>query len=99
MSKPLGPLLLSLVLYGCGGSQSILSPLGDEAGDIDALFWMVSGLSAAIFLGVMGLAGIAVLAPADTRRRLAKPWLITWGGIAVPVVVLTGFLAYGLIHL
>ena len=99
MSKPFGPLLLSLMLCGCGGAQSTLSPLGDEAGDIDTLFWMVAGLSAAIFVGVMSLAGVAVLAPAETRRHLAKPWLIKWGGIAVPVVVLTGFLTYGLIHL
>ena len=99
MTKPLGTPLLSLMLCGCGGSQSILSPLGDEAGDIDALFWMIAGLSAAIFLGVMSLAGIAVLAPAEVRRRLANSWLIIWGGIAIPVVVLTGFLTYGLVHL
>jgi cytochrome c oxidase subunit II len=99
MTRPFGTPLLSLILCGCGGAQSILSPLGDEAGEIDALFWMVAGLSAAILGGVVSLAGAAVLAPAETRRRLAKPWLIIWGGIVVPVVSLTGFLTYGLIHL
>ena len=92
-------LLLSLMLAGCEGAQSTLAPLGDEAGDIRALFWLVSGLSAVVLIGVMALAVAAIIATAGTRHRLAKNWLIVWGGIALPVVVLTGLLTYGLIHL
>jgi cytochrome c oxidase subunit 2 len=83
-------------LTGCTGVQSALSPAGDEATRISALFWWMAGGALVIW------AAVVLLALYYGRRRPAGPsqrrdrLLIVGGGVAVPVVVLSVLLLYGL---
>lgn len=86
-----------LVLSGCGGVQSALSPAGREALDIDPLFWTVTAISAFVTLLVTVLVALAIYGPVRWRARLGGDWIIVGGGIVFPVVVLTFLLAYGFV--
>jgi cytochrome c oxidase subunit II len=80
----------------CEGPRSALDPAGRGAEQIADLFWWMTAGAVVIWLAVMGL---ALLAGARERRiwslRAARR-LIVIGGVAVPTVVLTGLLVYGL---
>jgi cytochrome c oxidase subunit 2 len=88
--------LPALLLYGCSGVQSALDPIGPDA----ARIWQLGALMVAgaglILLIVCGAVWIAMRGSDAARRRLAANSTIIAGGIAFPVVVLTGLLAYGL---
>lgn len=88
--------MLALSTGGCAGIQSSLDPTGSEATRIANLYWwMVSG-AVVLWLAVVAL-GLYYgrphpAAPSRTRDR----FLIMGAGIALPIVVLTALLAYGL---
>ncbi|WP_313903364.1 cytochrome c oxidase subunit II [Rhizobium laguerreae] len=84
----------ALVLAGCSGQQSALSPAGEESEAVYRLFvvMVIGGIS--IWLGVTSL-----LLHAGRHRREAWPAekagaLIAWGGVAFPIVVLLLLLGY-----
>lgn len=91
--SPLLVFSVALSAAGCAGTQSALDPAGREAEQIADLFtWMVAG-ALTIWLTVLALAWYAPRARASQRASLL---LITIGGIALPIVVLTALLVYGL---
>jgi cytochrome c oxidase subunit 2 len=88
--------MLVAVAGGCSGDQSALDPAGREAEDVARLFWIM--LAGAIVLWA-AVVGVAVYA-AHIRPRQHAEWvgraLILGGGVALPLVVLTGLLVPGL---
>jgi cytochrome c oxidase subunit II len=84
------------LLAGCSGVQSALAPDGDEARDVAVLFWVTTGISAAILLLVLVVAALALWAPERWRLPLTRPRVIVGGGIVLPVIVLSFLLFYGL---
>jgi len=71
--------------------QSVLHPAGADAEVIQQFTWVLFGAGLLIFLSVMALLGLSL------RRHTAplRPGLwIAGGGIALPVVLLTGLLAW-----
>jgi cytochrome c oxidase subunit 2 len=84
-------------LGGCAGIQSALVPRGTEAQEIDALFWTVTGVSAAVTILVLVVTAIALRGPEGWRRVLATDRMVVGGGIVLPVVVLSILLVYGLL--
>ena len=87
---------LTVVLGGCGGVQSALDPAGREAHDVAVLFWAMLAGSAVIWLGVVGAAVYATrIRPGPHEQRVGRA-LILGGGVALPLVVLTGLLVPGL---
>ncbi|MBO6719439.1 MAG: cytochrome c oxidase subunit II [Rhizobiaceae bacterium] len=93
----LASLLFLALPAGCGGVQSALVPRGAEATEIDALFWTVTWVSVAVTILVVSFVAIALWGPSRWRNIIADHWVVTVGGIALPVVVLSALLAYGLI--
>ena len=87
---------LAVALSGCSGVQSALDPIGPQAEAIGRIGWVMFFGAAAIFLGVCALVAFAIVASADSRRWLADRAVVFWGGIAFPVVALSGLLVYGL---
>jgi cytochrome c oxidase subunit 2 len=96
MQMAVASLLAPLPLSGCDGVQSALLPSGREALAIDPLFWSVTGISAAITGLVMLVTAIALWGPERWRAQLGRDWIVWWGGIVLPCVVLSALLVYGL---
>jgi cytochrome c oxidase subunit II len=82
---------------GCGGVQSALVPRGAEAAEIDTLFWTVTWVSVAVTVLVVAFVAVALWGPPRWRNAIAAHWIVTVGGIALPIVVLSALLAYGLV--
>ena len=85
----------SLVLAGCGSSQSTLEPHSGPAHDIDTLWWVMFVGSAVVFAVVTTLVLVAALRRRGdgVRRKEAPPAgraLVLWGGAIVPLLVLIG---------
>jgi len=89
--------VLAAGLSGCGGIQSALVPRGTEAEEIDVLFRTVTLLSIVITVLVLALTALALRGPARLRHHISAEWVVTVGGIALPVVVLSALLGYGLL--
>jgi cytochrome c oxidase subunit 2 len=87
---------LAVVLGGCGGVQSALDSAGREAQDVAVLFWTMLAGSAVVWLGVVGAAIYATrVRPGPHEERVGRA-VILGGGVALPLVVLTGLLVPGL---
>lgn len=50
---------LALVLAGCGGEQSALEPRSEPARRIETLWWVMFWIAFAVFVGTVGLLGLA----------------------------------------
>lgn len=88
--------LVSGTATGCAGVQSSLEPAGTGAHQLAQLFWWMLSGSGAIWLLVTGLCAYAVwLNPKPYARKTARRLVIV-GGVAVPFVVLSVLLTYGL---
>ena len=76
--------------------QSALSPAGADAHRIAGLFWWMTGAGLVIWVAVILLAIYCFRAQGrgDTRRRSHA--LIVGGGVAVPLLLLTTLLVFGL---
>src|SRR5687768_14883722 len=96
--KRFSPLAM-LLLFGCGGEQSALAPLGVEAEEIGLLFGIVTATCIAVLVVVTVLTLVAAGPPGRLRDALRKDRAILIGGLVFPAVVLTGFLIYGLVVL
>lgn len=88
------PLLLA---SACSGSQSALSPAGDEAARVVLLSWIMFAGGAAILALVVALTGLSIYGPASWRRKLGDSRMVVALGLIFPVVVLSGLLSYGFI--
>jgi cytochrome c oxidase subunit 2 len=83
-----------LLLAGCSGAQSTLSPAGLEAERIATLFWWMTAGSVAVWSVVVILAVYAVRARPEVHRRQANALILT--GAVLPAVVLGVLLVPGL---
>jgi cytochrome c oxidase subunit II len=81
---------------GCSGIQSALDPAGDEAASIASLFWVMTTVGGAIWLGVVGLLVYALMERRSTIADGSAGQLILWGGAIFPAFVLIVLLAYAL---
>lgn len=79
-----------------GGAQSALDPAGPNAAAIAHLTWLMFGGGALIFLLVMALTAQALWL-GRSRRFIASQAAVIAGGVALPVVVLSSLLVYGLV--
>lgn len=84
-------------LAGCGGVQSSLDPAGVEAREISTLFWTVTIVGLATTFLVTACLLLALYGPHRIRSRLAGHATILALGIALPVLILSGLLIYGLV--
>ena len=87
---------IALLLIGCGGPQSTLEPAGRSSARIASLFWWMTGGTAVIWLGVVALALYAAHQRGEPHDVGMARRLIVIGGVAFPIIVLTGLLIYGL---
>jgi cytochrome c oxidase subunit 2 len=87
---------LLLALLGCSGAQSALDPAGREAGEVAHLFWIMLAGSVVLWLAVIGIALYATCFRPGPHEEWVGRTLIFGGGVALPLVVLTGLLVPGL---
>ena len=85
---------VALAAAGCGGTQSMLNPVGPQARSIAGLTWWFFGVCAVVYVAVMGALFWAVARrgrPADTRpdvdRRLGR---VVAGALGLTVLTLVG---------
>ncbi|HSK38318.1 MAG TPA: cytochrome c oxidase subunit II [Arenibaculum sp.] len=83
-----------LLLAACGGPQSVFEPRGPDAERLLTLTWVLFIGGTAIFVGVMGLIGYALVARPDRTRRLSGNHLVLWGGFVFPIVTLAVLTTY-----
>ncbi len=84
-----------LLLAGCDGAQSSLSPAGRSAEKIAELFWWMAAGALVIWTIVVGLTIYSVyVAPSSENYKASL--LIIFGGTVVPTIVLAVLLVYGL---
>jgi cytochrome c oxidase subunit II len=89
-------LMLTLVLTGCDGIQSMLDPKGPAAQNIANIWWLMFCGFTLVFLWVMALALYAVYRSPEKRRKISAKSLVIWGGIVLPLVAVVPLLFYGL---
>ncbi|UVF21018.1 cytochrome c oxidase subunit II [Microvirga terrae] len=87
----------ALSLMGCDGVQSALDPAGGDALRIYRLTLVMTIGGSLIFLLVTGLLLYAIFAAPERRVWLGSRRTVIIGGLAFPIVVLSGLLPYGLI--
>ena len=88
---------LSMGVDGLSGwPPPVLDPAGPYAGSVAALTWGLIGLFVAVLVVVLAALWIALFGRERLRRRLGGEKVIWIGGIAFPVIVLTGLLIWGL---
>jgi cytochrome c oxidase subunit II len=88
--------MASVLLGGCVGAQSALSPAGDEAGRVALLTWILFAGAAVILLVVCVALWLAIAGSERTRHVLGSDRAIRFGGIVFPAVTLTVLLGYGI---
>ncbi|HMA15344.1 MAG: cytochrome c oxidase subunit II [Bacteroidota bacterium] len=88
---------LALLLAGCGGPQSALDVAGREAEAVASLFWIMLAGAAVIWTLVIGTAVYALRFRKGSHDPRVARWFLLGGGVAFPVIVLTGLLVHGLL--
>ncbi|MCF3595065.1 c-type cytochrome [Rhodobacteraceae bacterium LMO-12] len=89
-------LFVPVILAGCDGRQSVLSPGGADARVLGDLFWVMLVGAVVLWLLVNGLFFyVTRINRAAMSRRFANG-LIVGGGVVFPTVVLGALLTYGL---
>ena len=91
----LGAVSLTLALVSCSGPQSTLDPQATAAETLARLTWIMFWGASAIFLLVIVLVAYAVYRNPAQRPRVSSTGMIVAGGVALPVIVLSALLAYG----
>jgi len=95
--RQLSPLLLAVLLAGCGDRQSVLNPKGPYALELTQLTWLLFGFGTAVLLIVMAAVAGALWGSDRLRTLLGSARAVVWAGIVFPVVTLTALLAYGIV--
>jgi cytochrome c oxidase subunit 2 len=83
----------------CSGMQSALAPAGAEAERLSALFWWMAAGAVVVWLATLAVAGGCAWRARRSGDERWSRWLILGGGVAVPTVLLTVLLVYGLASL
>lgn len=81
-------LVAATLAAGCSGDLSTLEPEGPAAAAIARLWWVMLAGATLLFLGVSAVLAVAWFLPAIFGRAPGRG-LILWGGLVMPVVVLT----------
>lgn len=76
--------------------QSVLVAHGPEAASVAQLSWIMFGGATFIFLLLAVTLVVARWGNSRWRRIVASDRFIVWNGILLPIIVLAGLLAYGL---
>ena len=79
-----------------GWPPPVLDPAGPFAGPVATVAWVLFVMGAVVLTLVVIALGVALFGPPRWKRRVAGEKLVWIGGLALPVVVLTGLLIYGL---
>lgn len=87
----------SLSVSGCTASPAIFVPKGRAASEINELWWLMLVLGTLVFLGVMGYLALALYrrrppaqtAPSPIAPGRASARMVMWGGIILPITVLS----------
>ena len=79
-----------------GWPPPVLDPAGPFAGPVATVAWVLFVMGAVVLTLVLIALGVALFGPPRWKRRVAGEKLVWIGGLAFPVVVLTGLLIYGL---
>lgn len=79
-----------------GWPPPVLDPAGPFAGPVTVVAWVLFIMGAAVLTVVLIALGVALFGPRRWRRRFGGERLVWIGGLAFPVIVLTGLLVYGL---
>ena len=79
-----------------GWPPPVLDPAGPFAGPVTTVAWVLFVMGAVVLTLVLIALGVALFGPPRWKRRVAGEKLVWIGGLAFPVVVLTGLLIYGL---
>jgi cytochrome c oxidase subunit 2 len=79
-----------------GWPPPVLDPAGPFAGPVTVLAWVLFAMGAIVLAIVLGVTGVALFGPRRWRVRIGHERLVWLGGVAFPVVVLSGLLIYGL---
>ncbi len=92
--------LVSLVLAGCSGPYSALSPAGPSAVDAAALWWGMSTFAGLVLIVVVALWLYALRRKpgqlnAQQARRIQHRWIIG-GGLILPIASMTVLLVFGI---
>ena len=88
-----------LALAGCG-RQSTLSPRSPQTYDIRTLWWWMLGAAVVVFLGAAALLGLAWIRrgtpglPFFGQRESVPQMMVVLFGVAIPLVVLCGYLTF-----
>ena len=77
-----------LALAACAGPLSALEPEGPSARGAATLWWIMLGASGVIFLWMCVVLTLALARPAPLRA-LGTGRTILWGGVVIPMAVLT----------
>lgn len=80
-----------------GWPPPALDPAGPFAASIDALSWSLIAMAMAVLTIVVIALTLALFGGEKWRGRLARERAIWIGGLALPIVVLSGVLVYGLV--
>jgi cytochrome c oxidase subunit 2 len=83
-------------MQALGGPQSAANPQGVQAtaiADIGAWLFIGGGV---LFVGILCVAAVAAFGPSRWRERMTSPGFVVYGGVVLPLLVLTPLLVYSL---
>jgi len=79
-----------------GWPPPVLDPAGPFAGPVTTVAWVLFIMGAGVLTLVLFALVVALFGPRRWKRRVAGEKLVWIGGLALPVIVLSGLLVYGL---
>ena len=79
-----------------GWPPPMLDPAGPYAGVITTLSWILFAMAGAVLLIVLAAIYVALFAKRELQAKLGGKTAVLAGGVALPAVVLTALLIYGL---
>lgn len=82
-------------IAGCAGDLSALDPAGPAARSIANLWWAMFAGGVVLFLLVIALFLLTLFRPGFGSGLAPRRWIV-WGGLAMPIPVLTLLLVYAL---
>lgn len=91
---------LIILLSGCAGVPSVLTPSSPPARQVVTLWWVMFGLAMVVLLVVIGYI-ILIVRRKDREEGLLLPEndaqaraVVTWAGAIVPAIIVVGLMAY-----